>query len=69
MYGNAKPSSVAWGLATDESTNGAQLGMCLVALMAITGFLDAPGGTTLGMGDDQGNVVREGGSISADDKD
>lgn len=68
MYGNAKPSSVAWGLATDESTNGAQLGMCLVALMAITGFLDAPGGTTLGMGDDQGNVVREGGSISADDK-
>ena len=42
--------------------------MCLVALMAITGFLDAPGGTTLGMGDDQGNVVREGGSISADDK-
>lgn len=68
MYGKAKPSSVAWGLATDESTNGAQLGMCLVALMSITGFLDAPGGTTLGMGDDQGNVVRDGGSISADEK-
>ncbi len=68
MYGQAKPSSVAWGLATDESTNGAQLGMCLVALMSITGFLDAPGGTTLGMGDDQGNVVRDGGSISADEK-
>jgi len=68
LFGNAKPSSVAWGLATDESTNGAQLGMCLVALMSITGFLDAPGGTTLGMGDDQGNVVRDGGSISADEK-
>ena len=36
--------------------------------MAITGFIDAPGGTTLGMGDDQGNVVRDGGSISADEK-
>jgi len=68
LFGNAKPSSVCWGLATDESTNGAQLGMCLVALMSITGFLDAPGGTTLGMGDDQGNVVRDGGSISADEK-
>lgn len=68
LFGNAKPSSVAWGLATDENTNGAQLGMCLVALMCITGFLDAPGGTTLGMGDDQGNVVRDGGSISADEK-
>ena len=68
LYGSAKPSSLAWGLATDENTNGAQLGMCLVALMTITGFIDAPGGTTLGMGDDQGNVVRDGGAIDADDK-
>lgn len=68
LYGNAKPSSVAWGLATDESTNGAQLGMCLVSLMTITGFLDAPGGTTLGMGDDQGNVVRDGGAIDSHEK-
>ncbi|HJF62669.1 MAG TPA: molybdopterin-dependent oxidoreductase [Gordonibacter urolithinfaciens] len=68
LYGNAKPSSVAWGLAVDENPNGTQLGQCLIALMAITGFIDAPGGTTLGMGDDQGNVVRDGGSISADEK-
>ena len=67
-YGQAKPSSLAWGLATDENTNGTQLGMCLIALMTITGFIDAPGGTTLGMGDDQGNVVRDGGAIDADDK-
>lgn len=68
LYGNAKPSSLAWGLAVDENTNGPQLGMCLIALMTITGFIDAPGGTTLGMGDDQGNVVRDGGAIDAADK-
>ena len=48
MYGNAKPSSIAWGLAVDQSVNGVQLGQCLIALMAITGFVDAPGGTQLG---------------------
>ena len=35
MYGKAKPSSLAWGLAVDENTNGAQLGMCLVALVIL----------------------------------
>jgi len=68
LFGKAKPSSVAWGLAVDESPNGTQLGQCLIALMAITGFLDAPGGTTLGMGDDQGNAVRDGGAITSEDK-
>ncbi len=48
LYGNAKPSSLAWGLAVDQNPNGVQLGQCLCALMAITGFIDAPGGTTLG---------------------
>lgn len=48
MFGNAKPSGVVWGLATDQNPNGAQLGQCLLALMAIQGFLDAPGGTLLG---------------------
>ena len=48
LFGNAKPSSVAWGLAVDQNPNGVQLGQCLIALMAITGFLDAPGGTVLG---------------------
>ena len=38
---------MAWGLAVDENPNGTQLGQCLIALMAITGFIDAPGGTTL----------------------
>jgi anaerobic selenocysteine-containing dehydrogenase len=68
LFGNAGPSSVAWGLAVDESPNGTQLGQCLIALMTITGFLDAQGGTTLGMGDDQGNAVRDGGAIASEDK-
>jgi anaerobic selenocysteine-containing dehydrogenase len=48
LYGNAKPSALSWGLAVDQNPNGVQLGQCLCALMSITGFLDAPGGTTLG---------------------
>ena len=68
LYGKAKPSSLAWGLAVDENPNGTQLGQCLIALMTITGFIDAPGGTTLGMGDDQGNVVRDGGAIDSSEK-
>ncbi|MGI6032045.1 MAG: molybdopterin-dependent oxidoreductase, partial [Coriobacteriales bacterium] len=48
LYGNASPSSVCWGLAVDQNPNGVQLGQCLIALMSITGYLDAPGGTTLG---------------------
>lgn len=48
LYGNAKPSSLAWGLAVDQNPNGVQLGQCLIALMSITGYLDAPGGTLLG---------------------
>jgi anaerobic selenocysteine-containing dehydrogenase len=65
MYGSARPSALAWGLAVDENPNGTQLGQCLIALMTITGFIDAPGGTTLGVGDDGGNRVHDGGGIDA----
>lgn len=65
LYGSAKPSSLAWGLAVDENPNGTQLGQALIALMTITGFIDAPGGTTLGQGDDGGNRVHDGGGIDA----
>jgi anaerobic selenocysteine-containing dehydrogenase len=51
LYGTSHPSSVCWGLAVDQNPNGVQLGLCLMSLMAITGDLDAPGGTTLGRGD------------------
>ena len=48
MFGNAKRSGVIWGLAVDQNPNGAQVGQCLLALMTISGCLDAPGGTILG---------------------
>ena len=44
----AKPVSFGWGLAVDQNTNGAQVAQCIIALIAITGNFDIPGGTTLG---------------------
>ena len=44
MYANAKPASIAWGLAFDQNQNGNQAGHCCLALMAITGNVDVPGG-------------------------
>lgn len=46
-YANAKPASIAWGLAIDQTVNGAQAGHCILALMAITGNIDVPGGQIL----------------------
>lgn len=48
MYANAKPASLQWGLAFDQQTNGMQLSHCAIALMAITGNVDVPGGQILG---------------------
>lgn len=44
MYANSKPASIAWGLALDQNQNGNQGGHCILALMAITGNVDVPGG-------------------------
>lgn len=44
MYANAKPAAIAWGLAFDQNQNGNQAGHCCLALMAITGNVDVPGG-------------------------
>ena len=44
MYGNAHPAAILWGLAIDQNPNGMQAGQCIVALMAICGNLDVPGG-------------------------
>lgn len=48
MYANAKPASIAWGLATDQKANGQQMAHCVMALMAITGNIDVPGGNIIG---------------------
>ena len=44
MYANANPASIAWGLAFDQNQNGNQAAHCVLALMAITGNIDVPGG-------------------------
>ena len=48
MYATATPASIAWGLALDQKANGMQVGHCLIALMAITGNIDVPGGQRIG---------------------
>ena len=47
MYANAKPAAIMWGLAVDQKTDGMQNGQCIIALQAITGNLDRPGGQLL----------------------
>ena len=43
------PSSIMWGLAIDTQQNGAQAGQALLALAAICGYMDVPGGITLSL--------------------
>ncbi|MBR5258992.1 MAG: molybdopterin-dependent oxidoreductase, partial [Eggerthellaceae bacterium] len=47
LYANSKPASIAWGLATDQKANGQQMAHCVMALMAITGNIDVPGGNII----------------------
>lgn len=46
-FATASPCSAMWGVALDEQTNGLQASHCMLALAAITGNLDIPGGVTL----------------------
>ena len=46
--GTTHPGSIAWGLATDQQTNGIQAGQAMLDIAAITGNLDVPGGLTVG---------------------
>lgn len=48
VFAKAKPASLGWGLAVDQNPNGVQLGHSLLALVAMTGNLDVPGGVTIG---------------------
>ena len=48
MYACADNAAILWGLATDQKANGTQSGHTIVALEAITGNLDIPGGQLLG---------------------
>ena len=46
-YAAAKPASIAWGLAFDQNTNGMQAGHCVLAMIAMCGNLDVPGGNII----------------------
>ena len=48
VYAAAKPAQIAWGLAIDQKSNGVQAGHCIMALGAITGNIDVPGGQLIG---------------------
>ena len=48
VYAAAKPAQIAWGLAIDQESNGVQAGHCIMALEAITGNIDVPGGQLIG---------------------
>ena len=47
MYATAKPAAIMWGLAVDQKTDGMQNSQCIIALQAITGNFDRPGGQTV----------------------
>ena len=46
-YAAAKPAAIAWGLAFDQNTNGMQAGHCVLAMIAMCGNLDVPGGNII----------------------
>ena len=48
ILGTARPICWAWGLAFDQNKNGVQLGQTFLALCAMCGSIDTPGGITLG---------------------
>lgn len=48
LMATSKPMSIAWGLALDQNVNGVQAGHAILAIEAITGNIDVPGGLTVG---------------------
>lgn len=65
LYATSKPASICWGLAIDQNWNGVQAGHCILALMAISGNIDVPGGQILAdtpnvdTGDSYGDVHQQ----------
>lgn len=46
-FATHSPSSALWGLSIDTETNGVQAGHTFLAICALTGYMDVPGGITL----------------------
>ncbi len=68
MYATASPAAIMWGLAVDQKTDGMQNGQCIIALQAITGNLDRPGGQLLPGADAGHNELGFGYSESISDE-
>ena len=51
LIANSKPCNFTWGVALDQNPNGIQACQCYIAIAAITGNLDVPGGPCLGVKD------------------
>ncbi len=51
IIAKAHPVDFTWGVAFDQNVNGIQAAQCYIALAAITGNLDIPGGAVLGIKD------------------
>ena len=49
-YASAKPATIGWGLAFDQIYSGTQAGVCVMAMIFMTGNMDVPGGNTCGGG-------------------
>ena len=49
MYATTKPATMQWGLAIDQQMGGVDASHAMLALWAITGNLDAPGGNVIGL--------------------
>ena len=47
-FATNKPSSLLWGLTFDQTTCGGQASHCALAMLAICGYVDVPGGVTVG---------------------
>ncbi len=47
-FAKANCAAIQWGLAVDAQPNGVQVGHAIVALLALTGNVDKPGGCILG---------------------
>ncbi|WP_165062345.1 MULTISPECIES: molybdopterin-dependent oxidoreductase [unclassified Adlercreutzia] len=58
------PNSFTWGLAMDQNPNGQQAAHAMMAIVALTGDFDVPGGTYVGVFNDRNNEV--GGRLPAE---
>ena len=47
-FATSKPSSILWGLTFDAISTGGQAGHAVLAMLAICGYVDVPGGVTVG---------------------